>query len=456
MRNLIPNTVSDASPPPALPKRSGLPSTRGLSPRLPLEHVRNAAPVGPPPLDLARCPATPWQGAGSQPAVMVIRDHERWRVKATADTASSAIEVTLGTLFQLTGLLAPDHALVSAAEGLVRTGQHVGTRYDPAFQDLGDFLLGDAAADEAAAGDPDARRCYDALRAWHAKAMADNAALLRGAGVDWWALQGADARRHAATDQARFDALEAMNRMLPVELRCEQLRHYVVSRWLGNWDQLNYRLENFGYTVRDGARVGMSLDFGSSGPLGFRHPQSGAMLPKADSRTAAIAQRPPSLFPIPDAFASNVVEFDAFGPDPGNLQDILGWPYGFQSESVAASFRPPVAPDPAVADTLAEMGYRLALLPHATIARVIECHWPKATAWPTPQAMAQRLVERRNALVARFDPAQIHEWIQADPARAARVRHAMADALAATLEPAAAAHGRTALERVHARLSRAD
>jgi hypothetical protein len=453
---LIPNTVFDASSPPAPSRRSGLPPARGLSPRLPLEQVSNVEPLGPRPLDLARCPATPWQGAGSQPAVMVMRDQERWRVKATADSASSAIEVSLGTLFQLTGLLAPDHAVVSAAEGLAGTGQHVGTRYDTAFQDLGDFLLSDAAADEAAAGDPDARRGYDALRAWHAKAVADNAALLRGAGVDWWALQGADARRHAATDQARFDALDAMNRMLPVDLRCEQLRHYVVSRWLGNWDQLNYRLENFGYTVRDGARVGMSLDFGSSGPLGFRHPQSGAMLPRADSRTVAMAQRPPSLFPIPDAFASNVAEFDAFGPDPGNLQDILAWPYGFQSESVAAPFRPPVAPDPAVADTLAEMGYRLALVPHAAIARVIECHWPTAAEWPTPQAMAQRLVERRNALVARFAPAQIHEWIQADPSRARQVRQSVAGALTAVLGPVAAARGHTALERVHARLSRTD
>jgi hypothetical protein len=291
---------------------------------LPLEQVGNVEPSGLRPMDLARCPAIPWQGAGSQPAVMVMRDHERWRVKATADTACSAIEVTVGTLFQLTGLLAPDHALVSAAEGLASTGQHVGTRYESAFQDLGDFLLSDAAADAASAGDPDARCGYDALRAWHAQALADNAVLLRGAEVEWWALPGADARRHAATDRARFGALEAMNRMLPVELRCEQLRHYVASRWLGNWDQLNYRLENFGYTVRDGARVGMSLDFGSSGPLGFRHLQTGAMLPKADSRTVAMLQRPPSLFPIPGAFASNVAEFDAFGPDPAICR--TSWP----------------------------------------------------------------------------------------------------------------------------------
>jgi hypothetical protein len=100
------------------------------------------------------------------------------------------------------------------------------------------------------------------------------------------------------------------------------------------------------------------------------------------------------------------------------------------------------------------MGYRLALLPHAAIARVIEGHWPTTTQWPTPQAMAQRLVERRNALVARFAPAQIHDWIQADPARALQVRRSVAGALTTVLGPIAAARGHTALERVHATLSR--
>jgi len=423
---------------------------------LALERIANAAPACPRPLDLARCPATPWRGAGSQPAVVVLRGEERWRVKATADAGSSAMEVALGKLFQLTGLAAPDTELVAAMDGLPDPGPHVGSRYDPRFQDLGDFLVSDAAADHVATTGAAARGGYDALRRAHATAVADNAALLRTVGVEWWALQGADARAHAANDQARFAALDAMNRMLPLELRCEQLRHYLVSRWLANWDQLNYRLENFGYTVRDDARVGLSLDFGSSGPLGFRHLQSGRMLPKADSREVAMAQRPASLFPIPPAFSDNSAHFDVLDPEPGALQDTLRWPYGFQSESVAVLLRPPVAADPVVADTLAEMGYRLALLPARAVRAVVERHWPvdagAGAAWPAPEAMAGRLLARRDALVARFDPAQLRDWILADPARAARVRRSLERALEGVAGPdPVSQHGQSMLQ-THGRL----
>lgn len=379
-------------------------------------------------LDLADCTTRPWHGPGSQPAVIVTRGAERWRVKATADAHCSAMEVTLGKLFQLTGLVAPDTGLVAAVEGLPTGTQHVGSRFEADFQDLGDFLVGDAAVERVAAVNPTSRVAYEALRAVHAKAVSDNATLLKAAGVDWWALRGDVAREHAANDQRRFNALDAMNRLLPAPLRCEQLRHFIASRWLCNWDQLNYRLENFGYTLRDGVRVGMSLDFGSCGPLGFRDLQTGVMLPKAASRAVAIAQRPPSLFPIPLAYMANVGHFDAMCGDPGPLQDVNAWPYGFQSESIATLFRPPLALDPAVADTLAEMGYRLELLPVPALTAVIQRHWPglpgeAGQPWPTAAELAAHLLRRRDALLARFDPAQIADWVQADPDRAAKVRY---------------------------------
>lgn len=389
-------------------------------------------------LNLDEATLSPWQGAGSQQAMMATQGAERWRVKATADGASSAMEVTLGKLFQLTGLLAPDTALVSAVHGLPSADLHVGSRYDPQFQDLGDFLASGAAADLVAQTDPSARQAYEVLRTSHAQAVAANVALLRTAGVAWWALGDADAQQHAANDRARFDALDGMNRMLPLPLRCEQARHFIASRWLDNWDQLNYRLENFGYTLRDGQRVGMSLDFGSSGPLGFRDPQTGVMLPKQLSGEVAIRQRPASLFAAPEAFAATAERFDTMHADPGALHDITAWPYGYQSESIAALLRPPRAADPAIADTLAEMGYRLAVLPASSIAAVIERHWPaeppsSAQAWPDAAAFAGQLLGRRDALLARFDPAQIRDWIHADPARAARVAQEITGAMHAVL-----------------------
>ncbi|MFL9583566.1 hypothetical protein [Stenotrophomonas sp. AB1(2024)] len=389
-------------------------------------------------LDLADCPARPWQGPGSQPAMIAVRGSECWRVKATADANSSAMEVTLGKLFQLTGLVAPDTELVAAVDGLPASGEHVGSRFEVGFQDLGDFLVSDAAVDLVAAANPSSRSAYEALRAGHARAVSDNARLLKQAGREWWALRGDDAQHHAANDQRRFNALDAMNRMLPGPLRCEQLRHFIVSRWLGNWDHLNYRLENFGYTVREGTRVGMSLDFGSCGPLGFRDLQTGAMLTKPHSGEVAIAQRPPSLFPIPLAYVANVGHFDAMCGDPGPLHDVTAWPYGFQSDSIAALFRPPVAPDPRVADILAEMGYRLGLLPVSAISAVIHRHWPllpdgAGQRWPTAAELTGQLLSRRDALLARFDPAQIADWVQADPDRAVRIQQALASATQAVL-----------------------
>ncbi len=411
-----------------------------------MAHVHNAPPRHSPILDLAGSTLRPWQGAGSQQAMVATQGADRWRVKATADGPSSAMEVTFGKLFQLTGLLAPDTALVGAVDGLLSANLHVGSRYEPTFQDLGDFLVTDAAADAVAAVSPSSRPAYDALRARHADAVAANGALLRRAAVDWWALGEADAAVHASNDQARFDALDAMNRMLPETLRAEQLRHFIAARWLDNWDHLNYRLENFGYTLRDGQPAGMSLDFGSCGPLGFRDPQTGTMLPKPLSRQVAIAQRPPSLFPIPAAFAAHTAGFDAMHDDPGALHDTTCWPYGFQSESIAALFRPPAAADPGVADTLAETGYRLALLPAAAIADVIARHWPTlapdaAPQWPQAAALAAQMNARRDALVARFDSAQISDWVHANPVQAARVRREIGEAIEHVLGlQAAAAH----------------
>jgi len=426
----------------SLPSLAGIPdparTPRRSLPALVVSHLHNAPARVPQMLDLADCPARPWQGAGSQPAMIVTRGDERWRVKATADASCSAMEVTLGNLFQLTGLVAPDTGLVAAVEGLPTGTRHVGSRFEADFQDLGDFLVSDAAAALVAAADPSARSTYEALRADHAQAVSDNAGLLNDAGVEWWALRGEDAQQHAANDQRRFNALDAMNRRLPRPLRCEQLRHFIASRWLCNWDQLNYRLENFGYTLREGKRVGMSLDFGACGPLGFRDPQSGAMLAKRYSGGVAIAQRPPSLFPIPLAYVANVGQFDAMSDDPGELHDVTPWPYGFQSDSVVALFRPPVAPHPEVADTLAEMAYRLGRLPVSAISAVIQRHWPvlpdgAGQRWPTAADLSGQLLARRDALLARFDPAQIAGWVQADPDRALRIQQEVASATRAVL-----------------------
>jgi len=410
----------------------------------PLRQVRNAAdlppremPGRPPLLLLPEGPAQPAPQGGSNAAVRVDAAAESWRLKSSGSNWESAMEVTMAKLFQLTGLAAPqmglaDEKIASLPEG----AWQVASRYDDTFQDLGSFLVSDRAARLASGEDEGRQAAYAEQRARHSAAIVACEDILQRSGVQhFWQLARPDlAGEHAAQDLRRFDALQAMNRMLPAELRGEQLRHYVASSWLANWDHLNYRMENFGYAERDGRPVGMTVDFGSCGPLGFRNLRTGKMLPKSASRDIALLQRPPALFPIPDEVHRNPEAFDTMSGDPGALQDMLRWPYGFQSETIIEMIRPPVAPDPDIVDTLCEMGYRLKLLSGASIAAAVQRYWhvpvdAHARGWPGADTLVEALRARRDALLEGFDDGQLAAWARENPGAAARVRQQMLAAL---------------------------
>ncbi len=431
----------------AQPLHARAPLLEDIPPRaarvLPVAAIGNAPaadPIPPSRLDLSDAWAVPWDGAGSNMAVRATNDAGEWRVKSTGDSGVSAMEVTMAKLFRLTGLAVPQMALADAIDFLPGDAWMIASRLEPRFQDLGAFLAS-AQAEQLIARHDDARRQeYLQLRTLHDTALTGCSNVLERAGVEqFWQLRApAQVQEHAMFDRQRFDALEAMNRMLPPALRADQVRHFVASRWLDNWDHLNYRMENFGYTERDGQPVGMTVDMGSCGPLGFRNLRSGAMMPKHASADVALVQRPASLFPIPDTYSANAPDFDAMAADPGLLQDTLRWPYGFQSDSVAEMIRPPVAPEPETADALAEMGYRLSLLPASAITALVTGNWQvpadaRPEQWPRAAELAGQLCERRDHLLRRYDPAQLRDWISADADRADRVRQQVLDALAEVL-----------------------
>lgn len=347
------------------------------------------------------------------------------------------MEVTMAKLFRLTGLAAPQMGLADEDIASLPPGAwQVASRYDETFQDLGSFLASERAARLASGEDDGRQAAYTEQRARHDIAVAACNDILQRAGVQhFWELRRPDlVEEHAAQDRLRFDALEAMNRMLPATMRCEQLRHYIASSWLDNWDHLNYRMENFGYAERDGYSVGMTVDFGSCGPLGFRNMITGKMQPKSASSDIALLQRPPALFPIPDNVRENSQDFDVMSGYPGMLQDTLRWPYGFQSESIVEMIRPPIAPDPAVADTLSEMGYRLKLLSPGAIAAVVRCYWRKdaeasADDWPSADALIEVLHARCDALLEKFDDGELGAWARDNPDHASRIRRDMLAAL---------------------------
>lgn len=423
-------------------------------------QVANAAALprnAPPILDLTGAKAIKWQGAGSGAAIRIELNREQWRVK---QSDCSAQEVAMAKLFQLTGLTVPETALASPLSTQAGAAPSVASRFEEAFYDLGTFLTTEHALARVSKNDPQAAQRYSALQLAHQDATAACGQLLAQANVAQpWELPPELHAAHAKSDKARFDALERMNRMLPTALRCEQLRHYVASRWLANWDQLNYRMENFGYTMRNGEPVGMSLDFGACGPLGFRNLRTGVMMPKEASKDVAICQRPPSLFPMPPAFKVYADEFDAMDCDPGPLHDTLRWPYGFQSETIAELFRPPADPDSAVCDTLAEMGYRLSLIPEMAIGAVTETYWQppaqaRPNAWPDPSVLTVLLSERRDAMLRRFDSVQLVDWVQADPTRAQRVRKEMSEAMQPLMQTSTGYDAERMIEARHKALLR--
>lgn len=76
--------------------------------------------------------------------------------------------------------------------------------------------------------------------------------------------------------------------------------------------------------------------------------------------------------------------------------------------------------------------------PYLTTSAVIHRHWPllpdeAGRAWPTAAELTGQLLGRRDALLARFDPVQIADWVQADPDRAVRIQQALASATQAVL-----------------------
>lgn len=415
------------------------------------------------PLDLTAAELRPVDEAGSNQATLADVEGERWRVKATGSRPLSAMESTLAKLFQLTGLEAPNTALaggLAVESGQLQTGTAASdasahlfaSRHDAEFVDLGRFLTSAPASALVAQAGPAQGEAYAELQRQHARVVAQQQALLEAAGAErpWFLQHAAQIDRHATLDAERFALLEAMNRMLPSALRDEAARHYIASHWLDNWDHLNYRMENFGYTLREGAWVGMTVDFGSCGPIGFRDLQTGQMQPKAESSDIARQQRPPALFRLPET----AEPFDLLAEPPGALGDIHHWPYGAQSSSIAEHVR-----SEGQGGVVAEMGYRLYLIPDAALSALVERDWETEAApgWPDARAMVDALNMRRNVIVDEIGVESVLTWMHAHPQAAARVRAQMSENLQRALGQHEGLAGfRQQIEQAHGALETMD
>ncbi|MGS0742651.1 hypothetical protein ACVBEF_12560 [Glaciimonas sp. GG7] len=258
-------------------------------------------------------------------------------------------------------------------------------------------------------------------------------------------------------DQDRFNALKALNQMLPAPLRYEQTKHYIGSRNGGDWDPKNYRMENVCIgTDKKGKLFVSTVDFGAFGPVAFQ------AMNKSDpgSHNTAFMQRPAALFyidfPLPsvrEPGAKDKVFSDFIGPSSKSINALSDMPYDNQlitsvaeltkaeTESYDMRLRSNTAMAPAF-----EMAYRFHLASHDAIEKIVDQHWitpppdflvaknpiiaqkddppaPPPIQLELTKEMMIASVHRHNAaFVERIGQDQLIDWERQHPAVAAQCR----------------------------------
>jgi len=353
----------------------------------------------------------------------------------------AAMEVTMAKLFKLTGLACPSMHLVKGCDALMGDCPsedprwYVAARFDRDFIDLGPFLLSQSAEHAIAQNDPKWKNNYEEQKRIYLSALAAQKNIEAQHGAWWQFTDRQVIACYRQADERRFSALEALNRMLPRHLQIAQEKHYLASLFIGNWDHLNCFMENFGYTAgkNQGDRIGETVDFGSSGPLGFQ-----GQAKHAGHRTA-IAQRPEALFPLPPIFSEENRTFSAFpGAMPPSLTGIAELPYGYQSRTTVQGLIN-AETDSWDAHSLRdersaaarEIAYRIHLIPDDVIASVIVSQWtdPPDDFSLTQRQMIDAILERKASIVEKFGQGRLSEWEAQCQAQAANARNEVSNAL---------------------------
>jgi hypothetical protein len=361
-----------------------------------------------------------------------------------------AMEVTMAKLFRATGLDSPSMRLAENADSVMNqqaaalpSGRlYVASEYDGQFMDLGDFLLSEAGKGQILGEfkkDTLPYRSfeiqYNRLKGIHEDACAKQNRILGGR--PFYELSGNDGdylKAYKELDAARFDVLEKLNRMLPGSLMGQQEQHYLASRLIGNWDHLNFRMENFGYTKQGDKWVGKTVDFGTSGPLGFMG------TPKSKGHGVADRQRPPALFDLPQTASV----YDDFSKDVApQLIGIGSQPYGRQSKTSIrrvedaqrnARGNPQelaqLWQDPRYESAL-EIGYRLQRLSNDHVAEIIRRNWVDAPVEfdLTREEMTGTMLMRKQAMLDQIGKSTLDEWKENNPDRVKQIDREIDDAL---------------------------
>lgn len=343
-----------------------------------------------------------------------------------ADIQLAVVEVIMGNIFALTGLSAPGMHLVNNCADLMATGSiptddknkvYIASEYQASYQDLGKFLLSKKA--ETIIDETD----LPVLRKYVEEVKEINSQLndIRARHGDWWKTDDpAIVASYQSADQRRFELLEALNHLLPEKLRQEQEKHYLASVFIDNWDHLNFGMDNFGYCELNGQLCGMTVDFGSSGPLAFQGEA------KRVGYKTAVGQRPPIFFKLPSVFMEADAEFA--GRLSPSLTGIASLPYGHQSES-SVEHLVRIETDRAdsglrgaesMLSTALEVAYRIKMIPDSAIEQVVEQNWiePDDTSWSqkdgglltTKEEMITIMKSRKKDFVEHYGIEALERW----------------------------------------------
>lgn len=353
-----------------------------------------------------------------------------------------AMEVTMAQVFKASGLDAPLIRLGSGCDYILYPNATDGSagdlyamsRFDENYIDLGKFLTSVEGRNQILNQFPknteqyrEAQRQYQKIVNKYYSVCERQKRIL--AGRQYYELDGRDSASinlYRKLDRERFHALEQLNQLLPDDLLLEQEQHYLMSRFIDNWDHLNFRMENFGFTNTPSGWRGETVDFDVTGPLGYMG------VPKSMGHRIANLQRPPALFVLKIRSEA----YDDFSQNHSPSLIGLGeQPYGEQSATSIQRVREGMDnaryyhdkrsrhfSDPRCRAAL-EFGYRLTKLTDDVIKSIVLHNWQAGPAEfdLNPDRLSDILMGRRDSMLDQIGLTWIEKWCDLNPERVGRV-----------------------------------
>jgi hypothetical protein len=235
----------------------------------------------------------------------------------------------------------------------------------------------------------------------------------------------------------QLEALKQLYQLLPQDLKYEIEVAYHASQWIANWDFMNFSMYNTGF-IKDesGRRKSMVVDYGNSGPAGFKGQT------KDHSHASAIARaKVQDPLPSNETLGKEDAEFSThIAPSISGIGSLpRTGPFNHVVEELVAAeshLRGDVhSPYPGTHlpkpfHPALEVAYRLRGISDSDILNTAKQHWPFGKTpefqigheYYTAESIAHIMIARKNEFVARFTDEQLDRWAQDNLPKALHVK----------------------------------